>query len=225
MSATKAELRTLVRAQIRDASLPYHVQDAELDAELWAALVRVAGKVTLGEKWVNGEITVTAGSDTATLPAGSEYAVVSAIRRTADGHAVDKRTLVQLEREHWSGQTAAEKLHEEPAQYALSEDNEVVTLRFQAPALTSTTLDFRRSIMPADLLTGATVVPLSALLVQAVADYAASVLVAKLPDNELSQMRLERPVWQVFAARGDSMVHDEIVRLNRLGATGSGVRR
>jgi hypothetical protein len=220
LSTTKAELRTMVRSMLRDTALPYHVQDAELDFELGAALVLTAGKVTLGEKWDNASVAVTAGSDTATLPTTYEYAVISAVRRTADGHEVEKVTQREMEGRYWQGTNEAEKAHADPTHYALSEDLGIVSLRFQAPVLTTGTLDVRRSVLPLDLTTPTAVVPLSAFLTQAVADFAASVLAAKLPQNELDLLRLDRGVAQTFLVRGTTLVRDELIRLNRMASTG-----
>jgi len=222
MATTKGELRGLVRMRLRDVALPYHVGDPELDSELAASMVRVAGKVSLGEKWVAGAVAVTAGSDVATLPAGVEYAIVSALRRSADGTLLIKCTVGQMEREYWPSQIMSTKTPADPTHYALTEDEtNLVTVRFQAPVMTTGTLDLRRAVLPADLDEPITAAPLSALLREAVADYAAAGLVAKLSQAELDQLRLDRGVLQLFMARGNDSVRDELVRLGRQNSTGS----
>lgn len=221
MATTLAGLRAKERVALRDTAQPYHVEDAELDESTRAAMVTVAGDVPLGEKWVAGAVTLTAGSDTATLPATVEYHMIYGLRRTSDGMPLFKRTMGELEGRFWCGRTVANATPAEPTDYALSEnESNVVAVRFQAPALTASTLDLRRAVIPADLTAATDAAPLSTLLEQAVADLATADIISKLTKNELDALRLDRGYAAVCLKRAAKAIHDEKVRLDAMHSTG-----
>jgi hypothetical protein len=221
MATTLAALRTKVRAGLRDSVQPYHVQTDEVDEAIRAAMTVVSGKVPLGEKWVAGVITLTTGSDTATLPSTYEYHMVYALRRTSDGEPLTKRTVEEMELLYWAGETVSSKTPEEPSDYCLTEDETgLVTVRFQAPVKTAGTLDMRRAVLPSDLTAETDAAPLTTPMEQAVADFAVSDLVGKLTKNELDQLRLDRSYRDTVAQRATSCLKDELIRRAGLESTG-----
>lgn len=220
MAVALSTLRDAVRSEVRDTELPYKVEDSELDVAIRASMTVIAGKVPLGETWANAAVALTSGSDTATLPSTYELHMVYALRRTSDGHILYKRDVDELERRFWHGRKAATAGHADPTDYALTEDDGVVTVRFQAPVDDEATLDVRRSVIPSDLEDEDDTAPLSSLVQRALVDTAAASLILKLTKNDLDQLRVERSYAKTLDARAASAIHDEKVRLDGLHATG-----
>lgn len=221
MTTTLAALRVKVREGLRDTVQPYHVETDELDGAIRNAVVTASAQIPLGEKWVAGAVTLTAGSDTATLPSGVEYAQVYALRRTSDGQMLDKLTVDEAERKYWWDLRAADATAAEPAAYCMTEDEDgLVTLRFDAPVLSEATLDLRRAVLPSDLTEDTDTAPLSSLMVMAVSDLAVSELIGKLNKNELDQLRLDRDSARRCDQRAAGMIRAEKERRAGLEAVG-----
>lgn len=224
MSVTLSELRDMVRAGLRDTVLPYHVEDAEVDDSIHSAMTLVSGEMALGETWADSAVTLTVGSDTATLPSTVEYHAVYAMRRHSDGLLLYKRKPEELERMFWDGRTASSAEHEDPTDYCLTEDAGVVTVRFQAPVKAESALDLRRAVLPEDLEDETDSAAISKLLVLAVAKYALAELVGKLTKPELDQLRLDRGAAAIAMQMAQKAIHDEHTRKARLEGVGRPLR-
>lgn len=224
MAVTLGNLWDDMRADLRDTEQPYHVLDKELTRSVQSVLTLLAGDLPLGEKWDNAAVTLTSGSDTATLSASYEYLTIYALRRTSDGRLLTKRTPEELERKFWDEQTVTDKAHEDPTDYALTEDAGVVTVRFQAPVDDEATLDLRRAVLPSDLTVEASTVSLSTLARLAVSKMASAEMVGKLTKNELDQLRLDRGAAATFMAMGQKALSEEKSRKARLEGVGRPLR-
>jgi hypothetical protein len=228
VASTLAKVRNAVRFRIRDVASAHRAFNTmELNEIIQANLRTVAGDIPLGEKWVlaaNG-ITVTAGSDTASLPSGVEYDTVLALRRTADGQALTKRTREEMEKMFWQSGTATTNGSAEPTDFCLIEDEtQTVGVRFQSAAATTTTLDLCRRVMPTDLTADSGAVPFATLAIEALIDLSAMEALAKMTDAVLAERNLNPQVGTIWAARAAKNIKNETERLHKQRGVGRPMR-
>jgi hypothetical protein len=215
LAASLEELRALVRGRLRDiANVPYRIKDAELDSMIVAGVGDAATHIDLGEAWINGAVTIAAGSDTATLPV-AEYAEVYALRRTSDKKELVKCTPGEMDAR------ASATADADPTHYSLMEDTaQLVTVRFQAKVRTTGTLDIRRSVLPDDLTSPTQDAPVSMYLRNAIADLAAAEGAVKLTKPELDILRLSSEAADFWLERAKRSIRAEVLRRASLESAG-----
>jgi hypothetical protein len=234
MSTALARIAHMVRWRTRDrAPRERLIGTPELNEMIQSNALALSGRIPLGEKWANGVVTITAGSDLATLPQTEGnpaqsivYMTVLDIRRTSDGQRVTKRTREEMDILYWRSGLASTHVRQEPSDYAFIEDeDQKVTLRFQAPVKTTGTLDVLRATLPKDLLSDASTVPFSPLAIEALCDMVAMECIAKLPDKDVAEkLHLGKTVLKVWADRIELNVASEQDRRRKLESVGRPLR-
>ncbi len=205
-----------------------HVGDMLVSRPEWGNIIEravwfVASKVPLGENWETGALTITAGSDSATLAATTaETSAVLALRRNTDGRVLTRRDSDYMNRVWWDNRLASTASHADPEEYCIWETAaQAVTFRFQAPIKTSGTLDVLRSVTPAALLLDSTAVPFSRYAVEAIASFAAVAALTRVPKEKWLRRDVDRDTLiKVYTNDGMAMVAAEHERRRRLEDTG-----
>jgi hypothetical protein len=203
------------------------VSTPELNEIIQANARYISARIPLGEKWVTGAdgIVVTVGSDLATLPPGFDYSDVLEVRRTVDGQQVMKRTREEMDKLFWGQGIPATHGAGEPTDFCLIEsETQSVVVRFQAPAKTTTTLDFCRRVLPADLTSDASAIPFSVLAIEALIDLSSVEVISKLPEKVLAERNLNPQVAGLWAKRAEENLRHETERLHRQRGVGRPLR-
>lgn len=227
MSVLGSALLSEFRALIHDTGSTAIWADAKCYALLTVALHEVAARLPLGETWSNSAFTVSANSDTATLPVASseQYAAILELRRHSDGYILSKRTREEMDRIYWHGLTTSDAGPADPIEYAMYEGTgQTITVRFQAPALAATAIDMLSSILPVDLSAGTETVPLGRWAVHATAHLAGAYALEKMHDFEVKELRLNRGAAAGMRKSADAAIRSEAIRRDRLDAVGRQMR-
>jgi hypothetical protein len=224
VASTLVKVRRAVRFRLRDFVVSKQaISTIELNEIIQSNTRYVSGCIPLGEKWVSGAsgIVVTAGSDTSTLPSGVEYTDVLELRRTVDGYILKKRTREEMNLMFWTKHITSTKEHAEPTDYCLMENEaQSVAIRFQSPALTTTTIDLLRRVLPSDLIADTTEIPFSTLAIEAITDLSSFEALAKLPPVVLEEKKLNPSVGSLWGKRAEDNIRHETERLHKLRGVG-----